>query len=151
MSCRYCVAERLRHDRTCSPALEILEARRVVVVEVDLLRVEDVEHDQVVAEEAQRLDRVEDRVGLVVEIGDEQQDAAALEVLGHLVQRRAQVAGPLGLRPIQRVQHHVEVLRRRRHVRDDVVVEGDDADAVALAVREIGEAGAEKRSVFELR
>jgi hypothetical protein len=33
------------------------------------------------------------------------------------------------------------VLRRHRHVVDDVVVEGDDADAVALLVGEVGQAG----------
>ena len=58
----------------------------------------------------------------------------------------ARLPGPLGLRAVERVQHHVEVLRRRRHVRDDVVVEGDDADAVALALREVGEAGADEAS-----
>ena len=68
-----------------------------------------------------------------------------------LLSGAARLPGALGLRAIERVQHHVEVLRRRRHVRDDVVVEGDDADAVALPLREVGEARAEIAAVFELR
>ena len=54
-------------------------------------------------------------------------------------------------RPIQRVQHDVEVLGRRRHVLDDVFVERDEADAVALLVHEIGQAGGQRLRVIELR
>ena len=45
------LAERLGHDRHLLAALEVLEARRVLVVEVDLLRIEHVKDDQIVAEE----------------------------------------------------------------------------------------------------
>ena len=51
ISARYSLAERLGHDRNLLAALEVLEARRVLVAEVDLGRIEHVEHDQVVAEE----------------------------------------------------------------------------------------------------
>ena len=72
ISWRYSIGERLGHDRDLLAALEILEARRVRVAEVDLRRIEHVEHDQVVAEELERLDRVEDDVRVFVEIRDEQ-------------------------------------------------------------------------------
>ena len=39
---------------------------------------------------------VENLIGLVVEVRDEQQNALSLEVLRHLVKRRGQVAGTLG-------------------------------------------------------
>jgi len=144
------VAKRLGDDRHLIAALEVLEARGFVVVELDLLRVEHVKDDQLVAQEAERLDSLENGLGLVVEVRQQQQDPAPLEVFGHLVERRAQVAGPLGLGAVERVQHHVEVLGRSRHVRDDVLVEGEDTDAIALLVRQIREAGSEKRSVLEL-
>src|SRR5581483_6377281 len=71
--------ERLRHDRDLLAALEILEARRIVVPEIELRGIEDVKDDQIVAEKLQRLDRVEDVVGLLVEVRDQHDDAAALE------------------------------------------------------------------------
>ena len=45
------LGERLGHDRHLLAALEILEARRVAVREIDLRRVEHVEDDDVVAAE----------------------------------------------------------------------------------------------------
>ena len=144
-------AERLRHDRHLVGRLQVLERRRVVVLEIHFARVEHVEHDQVIAEKPQRFDRFEDVVRLVVEIRDEEQDAAALEVLGHLLERLAQVARPRRFGAIERVQHDVEVLRRRRHVRHDLGVERHDADPIALLLRHVGEARAEKRPVLELR
>ena len=100
------------------------------------------EHDQVVAAEPQRLDGVHDGFGISYEIGHDDEDAAAAEVLGHLLHRHLEVALALRLRAIERVQHAIEVLRRRRDVRHDVVVERDAADAVALLLREIGQARA---------
>ena len=72
-------------------------------------------------------------------------------MLRHFLHRHLEVALPLGLGAIERVQDALEVLRRRRNVRDDVVVEGDAADAVALLLREVGEARAEILPVLELR
>ena len=57
------------------------------------------------------------------------------------VQRRPAICpGRSAFDAVERVEHHVEVLGRGRHVLDDVVVEGDEADAVALLVHEVGEA-----------
>src|SRR5205814_1263846 len=83
----------------------------------------------------QRLDCLEDRVWLLVEIRDEHEDAAALEVLRHLVERHREVTRPLRLRSIERLQHHVEVLRRRWDVRDDVAFARGAAHAVAPTLR----------------
>jgi hypothetical protein len=143
--------ERFGHDRDLFAALEVLEAGRILVAEIDLRRIEDVEDDQVVAEEPERLDRFENRVGLLVEIRNQHENAAALEVLGHLVQRNRQVARSFGPRAVERMQDDIEVLRRRRDLRDDVVVERDGADAVALALRQVGETGADVAAVIQLR
>src|SRR5688500_10973164 len=56
------VAERLGNDGQLLPALEILETRRIVVPEVDLGGIEHVEDEELVSEEAERLDRLEDDV-----------------------------------------------------------------------------------------
>ena len=65
---------------------------------------------------------------------------AAPEVLGHLVERGAQGAGPARAVPIDRVEHAFQMLCRRRDEVDDVLVERYDAHAIALAVREVGQA-----------
>jgi hypothetical protein len=55
-----------------------------------------------------------------------------------------------GLQPIQHVQHRVHVLGGRRHVLDDLAVERDEPDAVALVMHEVGQAGREDARVIEL-
>ena len=90
------------------------------------------------------------RVRLLVEIRNQDQQPAAAEVLGHLVQRRAQAARTGRLQAIEHVQHDVHVLGRGRHVLDDVVVERDEPDAVALAVHQIGQAAGQHLAVIEL-
>ena len=108
------------------------------------------EHDHVVAAEPERRHRLEHRLRLLVEIGDQDEQAAAREVLGQLVHRRRQLPGLRRLQPIEDVQRRLHVLGRRRHVFDDVVVERGEADAVALAVDQVGQAAGEDAPVFEL-
>ena len=86
-------------------------------------------------------DRVEHFVGLFVEVRNHHDDAAAAEVLRQLAQRRPEAAGAPGLHAIERVQHDVDVLGRRRHVIDDLLVEGHEADAIALLAHQVGQAG----------
>ena len=108
------------------------------------------EHDHVVAREAQGLDRGEHLLGLLVEVGDDGDDARPLEELRRLVEGRPQRAGPARLHPVEGVEGDLEVLGRRRHPLDDVVVEGHDAHPVALLHAEIAEAGGEEPAVVEL-
>ena len=54
------------------------------------------------------------------------------------------------LQPIEHVQHGVHVLGRRRHVLDDLAVEGAEADPVALVVDQVGQAGGDDARVVEL-
>ena len=56
--------ERIRDDRDLFAALEILEARGVLVTKIELGRIEHVKHDQVVARKPKRLDGLEDDVTL---------------------------------------------------------------------------------------
>ncbi len=113
-------------------------------------RIEHVEDDQVVATEPQRRHRIEDRFGLVIEVRNDDEDAATPEVLRQFVQRPFQVPGAPGLQAIQHVQHRLHVLGGRRHVLDDGVVKGDEPDAVALMVHEVGQTRREDARVFEL-
>jgi hypothetical protein len=71
-------------------------------------------------------------------------------IAGQLAHRTRQLARALGLGAIERVEQHVEMFCRRRHVRDDLAVEGDDADAVPLPVREVRQARGEIAAVFQL-
>ena len=145
-------AQRLRHDGNLLAALEILEAGRIVEVELELRFVEHVKHDHLVAAEAQRADRLEDGVRLLVEIRDQRRACRVRPKCSAIL-----CSGPLrlpGLRRLQaveHVQHGFHVLRRRRHVLDDVIVEGDEADAVALPVDEIRQAAGQHLRVFEFR
>ena len=55
-----------------------------MVRKLDLGRIEHVKHDQIVAEEAVRLQGLEQILRVFVQVGDQRDDAAALEVLGDL-------------------------------------------------------------------
>ena len=144
------VAQLVGHHRHLPAGLDVLEADRVVVGEVDLGGVEDVEHDHVVAREAQGLDGVEHLLGLLVEVGDDGDDAGPLEELGRLVEGRPERPGPARLHPVEGVERDLEMLGGRRHPFHDVVVERDDAHPVALLRAEIAEAGGEEAAVVEL-
>ena len=80
----------VRHDRNLHAGLQILEARRLVIGEVDLGRVQHVEHDELVALISQGLHGVEHRCGLVVQIGNQHENTPPPEVLGHAEQRTRQ-------------------------------------------------------------
>ena len=145
------LGQRLRHHRDLLSALEVFERRRLVVGELDFRGIEHVEHDHVVAAEPERGDRFEHRLRILVEVRDEHEEAAPREVLRQLPHRRRQLAGLRRLQPIEDVQRGLHVLRRRRHVLDDVVVEGGEPDAVALPVDHVGQAGGEDAAVIQLR
>ena len=144
------LAERLGNDRHLLARFQILERRRVGEAELELGGIQDVEHDDVVAAKPQRRHRLEHGVGVLVEIGDQHQDAPAAEVLRQLVERRLEAARRARLQPVHDVQHRVHVLGRRRHELDHVVVEGGEADAITLVVHQVGQAGGDDARVVEL-
>ena len=53
--------------------------------------------------------------------------------------------------PIECVERELEVARRRRHVLQHAIVEGDEPHAVALLVREVEERGGQEPPVVQLR
>src|SRR5437773_2126237 len=73
--------QRFRNDGNLLAALEILERRRVLVGEINLRRIEHVKDDQIVAQKPQRFDGLEHRIGFVVKIRNQRDDASPLEVL----------------------------------------------------------------------
>jgi len=54
------------------------------------------------------------------------------------------------LRAVERVQHHIEVFGRGRHVRHDLFIECDDPDAVALTIGHVPHTRREEAGVFDL-
>ena len=63
--------------------------------------------------------------------------------------RRARPGRP-SADPVERVEAELEMPRRRRHVLDDLRVEGDQAHAVALLVREVQQRRGQEAAVVEL-
>jgi hypothetical protein len=144
------IREDFRDDRHLFAALQVLEAGGVRVGKRNLGGIEHVEHDQIVAERAVRLERFHQVRRVLVEIGNQHDDGTAFEMFGEPVEHRDQPARLFRAGSIERVQQHVEVLGRRRHVRNDVLVERDDADTIPLAVREIGQRRRQERGVLQL-
>ena len=64
----------------------------------DLLRIEDVKQDHFVAAKAQRLDGVDDRLGLLVEIGNHHHDAAPAQELLKMDERLGEIGARAELR-----------------------------------------------------
>src|SRR5690606_12809624 len=89
-------------------------------------------------------------VRLLVEVRNEDEDAAAAVVLGELREWSAELARLAGAGAVERVQDEIEVSGGGRHVLDDVAVERGEPDPVALLVREVREAGGEEAGVAEL-
>ena len=139
------LAKILGDDGHLLARLHVDEVRRVGEREVDLVAVEQMEDHHVVAAAANVRERVDDGVRILIEIGDEQDETAAAHGLRQLPQRREQRrlarrglrVAPCLLDAIERVQNELQMLRRRRHVVDDVGVDRREADAIALHAREV--------------
>ena len=133
------LAHGVRDHRDALAALEVLEGRRLVEGEVELGGVEDVEDHEVAAAMAEQRDRVEHRAGILVEVRDQHDQAAAMAGLASLAAAaRASVPcrlPPAPVGPVERVQERLAGACRRRHEVDDVLVERDEPDAVALLAR----------------
>ena len=72
-------------------------------------------------------------------------------VVARLKRLTASIPGmTIYFQPVQDVQHDVHVLGGGRDVLDDVAVESHEADAVALPVHQVRQAGGQDAAVFEL-
>ena len=93
-----------------------------------------------------------DGVGVVVEVADEDDEAAAFEAVGQAVEGGAEVGFAAGLDGFELFHHLVEVARGAAggHVEADVGVEGGEADGVLLAGHEVGQDGGQVGAVLEL-
>ena len=86
---------------------------------------------------------------LLVEIGDQNENAPPIERLGDLEHRSSELPGTAGLDLVDRMKHDIEMLGRRWHEVDDVIIEGDHTDPVPLLPREVGQAGSEIAGVVK--
>ena len=87
------VPQVFRNHRNALPGLNVLEARGTVVGELELRGVEQMHRHEVVAAAAELRERVEDLARVLVEVGDHEQHAAPLELLGELAEDALNVAG----------------------------------------------------------
>src|SRR5690606_18987157 len=130
--------------------LEVLEVGRVLEREFELRLIQHVEDDDVVPAVAQAPHGATYHVRLLVEVRNEDEDAAAAVVLGELREWSAELARLAGAGAVERVQDEIEVSGGGRHVLDDVAVERGEPDPGALLVREVREAGRGEAGVVEL-
>src|SRR5918999_4436990 len=98
-------AQQARNDRNGLAGLHVLEVRWVVERELELRRIEHVQHDQVVAAVAETRYRSHHPLRLVVEIGDDYDDLAVARVLGDLPERCVETALSTWRRARDRLQH----------------------------------------------
>ena len=91
-------------------------------------------------------------LGIVVQVADQDDQAAPLEPVGQAVEGRSQVGRPAGLDGLEVAHHLVEVPRRapRGHVEPDLGVEGRQPHGVLLAHHQVGQHRRQVRGVLQL-
>jgi hypothetical protein len=147
------VAEDGRLDLDALVRLEVAELGERAVGKRELVVVEDVEQDDVVAEEPEVPEALLDRLDVVVEVGDDHEEPARLDRVGELVEGAARVRRRLGLRLLERAHDLAEVEHGRLgpDVAEDLVGVGHDPGRVLLEDHEVGDRGRERGPVAELR
>ena len=132
---RYAPAQSRGRSTDRRPRLGILEPRLRRSTEVELARVHDVENEHLVSSVAEKPQRLERQGTVEQQIGDEDDQPPAPELVHHPAERR------LGRRALARIQrrqglHQLAPVAEpgpRRNDGADVVVEGHEPDGVALA------------------
>jgi hypothetical protein len=93
--------------------------------------------DEVVAFETQVLKRFLEALGLIVKVGDDDDDAAARQYFRELMQRLGKMCLPAWLehREIAEDRAHVSGAIAGGHVRVDLLGKRDEADSVLLSIQ----------------
>ena len=151
-------AQILRDHRHLVPVSMSMKLRGVGERELDLARVEQMEHDQVVPAPAQFASAESTASGSSYRSEIKHDDAPAAQRLGQLSQRRVEQTSAPAPASAPRGRSRSARARAARAAGawptaariDDVVVERREPDAVALRAREIGEARREIAAVVEL-
>ena len=107
-------------------------------------------HDQVVAAHAQLLDRDSRLSGVSYRSEISATTLRRPSCSAIFASGAWKLAGAAGLEPVERVQHLVEMFQRGGMRSTMSSVEGDQADAIALALRQVGQARGQHLAVVEL-
>ena len=142
-----------RDRRDLGARLQVLEARRALERELDLMRIEHVEDDHVVAAELKVLQPANDPVRFVEQVGDEHDHAPLGDEVRHVMQGFLDVGPATEGQPIEGEEHGAYLARARacRQHRDDAVVERDQAHGIALPVHQVRQRRGQALTVLELR
>ena len=138
------------------PAAVDLEAAEVIELvegEGQLLLGHEVEDDEFVILVAEVVERVLDRLGVVEEIADDDDESARGDALGDLVEGRGAAGVFSGNGAGELLEHGADLarLRGRTQVGADRLVEGDEPDRILLANEEVAQGRGEVAGVFEFR
>src|SRR5258706_6604142 len=119
---------------------------------LQLVRIHCMEDDHLVATEAQVLDAVEDRLLVIEEVADEDDDSLAADLAGDLVEDTADSRLLPGLKASER-GHDVMEAREVAGARDVLLqwcIEHPNRRRIALVENQISEAGGHKFALVEL-
>ena len=129
-----------------------LEDRRAVEGQLELVAVEHLQDQHLVAQEPQPVQAVVDGVQVGEQVGDDHQEAPAADAVGE----RPEQAAELGLAGrgarLEQLRHHRDLRlgRARGQDRAGRLVEEDEADRVLLAGQEHGQRDDQGGGVVEL-
>src|SRR6185369_8258410 len=131
---------------------EILEQNIAVERKIKLGRVEQVKDDDVVALEAKLAQAFEHQLGVIEQVGHQDDQTAALDLAGKLVENFTDVGFARGAATFQRMEDLQEIvaLGARRHEGFDAIGESDDAGGILLFENEIGKRSGQCATVVEL-
>ena len=120
--------------------------------EGQLVRIQQLEDDDVGAAELQVLEPLDHRVRIIEQVRDQDHQAALEHRLGQLVQRPRDIGPLAGLQPLEPEQQGVQVAgsRRRGQTKADLLVEGDQTGRVPLPMHQEREGRSQHGTVFQL-
>ena len=146
-------ADELGVDLEAGAVFHVFEGDGAVVAEVGFGAVEDLQDDHLVAGVLEVLQGEEEVVGIVEEVGDEDDQAAAGDFVGEVMEGIGDVGGFGGGELFEAFEDLIEVAGAVAlgDVEADVGVEGGEADEILLAGEHVGEGGGEDGGVFEFR
>ncbi len=133
-------------------ALDILESRRTVKGKRQLIRIQQLEHDDVIAARPEMPQPLDDWFRIVEQIGNQHDQAAPDQRLGQLLQRTGHVGAPPGAKALERDENAVQMAAPRagREPQRNLLVEGDEPGGIALPVHQERQRAGQHGAVFEL-
>lgn len=133
--------------------LEVFEAGEAGEGELQLVAVPELEDDDFLSLMAEDADSFEEGGGVVEEVGDEDDEAAAFEVIAERFDDGGERGFTTGLGLDHGLQHEME-MGDLGAVGDDLAelgIEGDQTDGVLLGHEQVGKGGGEFAGVVELQ